>query len=278
MEDKLLNDLRKYLSELKVVLANSEARFNELRDYAGLRLKQGHVSPKGTVYYNVLDPATGELRYAGNESKPQVFRIQESRYLSVLMQVVKHDIGLLEDFLAKYESIKFEHINSKLPKGYRNAKALGARSRKRIARRWKKEMEEYKARFPEFRPEEKTVTTVDKTKVRSRGEGLIYNYLHDHGYTFVYELPLKGETRMFYPDFTILSEIDYKTIIRIEHQGKMGNEEYKEKAEDREYDYWCCGFLPNRDVYFTYDDVHGGFDITPVIDILEMKVRPSARS
>ena len=110
--------------------------------------------------------------------------------------------------------------------------------------------------------------------VRSKSEALIYNFLLEAGYTFVYELPLKGTHRTFFPDFTILSEIDYKTEIRIEHQGMYGKDDYRDRSEAREYDYWSNGFLPGRDVYFTFDDNKGGCDIGPIAEILKSRVRP----
>jgi hypothetical protein len=135
-------------------------------------------------------------------------------------------------------------------------------------------MEKEKKKYPVYKPEELKHRTIDGSYVRSKSEALIYNALIDAGYTFVYELPLEGKTRLFYPDFTILSEIDYKTEIRIEHHGMMDNLGYKDSAEAREYDYWYNGFLPNRDVYFTYDDNHGNFDMYPITEILRSRVRP----
>ena len=111
--------------------------------------------------------------------------------------------------------------------------------------------------------------------VRSKSEALIYNFLLEAGYTFVYELPVKGSYRTFFPDFTILSEIDFKTEIRIEHQGMYSKNDYRDRSEAREYDYWSNGFLPSRDVYFTFDDNRGGFDIGPIIEILKSRVRPA---
>jgi len=110
--------------------------------------------------------------------------------------------------------------------------------------------------------------------VRSKSEAFIYNYLFEHGYTFVYELPFEKDGKWFYPDFTILSEIDYQSVIIIEHQGAMSVETYRDGAFKREYKYWNAGMLPNYDVYFTYDTNRGAFDISPIKEILHTRVRP----
>lgn len=273
MENIMLKNIRTYLSELKRIEELRQNRYNELQEYTGYSLIPGKVK-NGITYYNYRKRAAGKVEYAGSQKAPLVINIQQARYLKKSLDIIQKDIALIESFLEKYESISFHHVSSQLPKAYRNVKASNGRTKKKLANSWKKRMEIEKAKYPIIRPEELTQPTIDGNKVRSRGEALIYNYLYEAGYTFVYELPIEGKTRTFYPDFTILSEIDYRSVIRIEHQGMMNDSKYKDKSETREYDYWKNGLLPNRDVYFTYDDNMGNFDIGPIIDILTFKVRP----
>ncbi len=274
MEKHLLRSAHRFLDELKNMDAKRSARLCELEEYSDLQLKIATVK-NGIPYYSFKKRGEKKFAYLGNQSNLTVRRIHEARFIRKSLDIIRKDIDLLETFLRNYESVEFQHVNSQLPKRYWNLRAESAIVRKKKAREWKDKMEKYKLQFPPYRPEELIHTTIDGTKVRSKSEALIYNMLFEAGYTFVYELPLKGKTRTFYPDFTILSEIDYKTVIRIEHQGKMGDDEYRQRSEAREYDYWNNGFLPNRDVYFTYDDCKGGFDITPIVEILCSRVRPS---
>ena len=51
--------------------------------------------------------------------------------------------------------------------------------------------------------------------------------------------------------------------------------DYRDRSETREYDYWSNGFLPGRDVYFTFDDNKGRLDIGPIVEILKSRVRPT---
>ena len=229
---------------------------------------------KNKTYYGARKSGGEKTRYIGAESKPEVCMIRESRYLSRSLEAIERDIQLIENFLAKYESISFTSISEKLPKTYRSNN-YRSNIRNMAAKKWKLQAEAYKATFDPFKPEELTQRTIDGTMVRSKSEALIYNYLLEAGYTFVYELPLKGPGRTFYTDFTVLSEIDYKTEVRIEHQGMYGKNDYRDRSEAREYDYWSNGFLPSRDVYFTFDDNKGGFDIGPIAEILKSRVRPS---
>ena len=271
MENKLLLDIKYYLAQLITIRNNQQDRLNEISEYSQILLKPLRKR-KDRIYYGVRGPCDEKTKYLGNETKPEIRLIREARYLSESITVIDQDISLIEGFLVKYESISFGNINTKLPKSYRLG-SFRSDIRNKAARKWKQQAEAYKATFEPYKPEELNQPTIDGSMVRSKSEALIYNFLVEAGYTFVYELPVKGETRIFYPDFTILSEIDYKTEVRIEHQGMYGKNDYRDRSESREYDYWSNGFLPGRDVYFTFDDNKGGFDIGLILEILRSRVR-----
>lgn len=271
MENKLLIDINHYLGQLKKIHDSQQLRLSELTDYSQMLLKPV-LKRNGNVYYGAYKSGEKKIRYVGNNSNPEVALIRESRYLSQSIKTIEFDIALIDGFLAKYESISFGSVNMKLPKTYRS-ESFRTEIRNNVAKEWKQQAEAYKATFKPFKPEELIHRTIDGNMVRSKSEALIYNCLLESGYTFVYELPVEGLSRFFYPDFTILSEIDYKTEIRIEHQGMYSKNDYRDRSEAREYDYWSNGFLPARDVYFTFDDYRGGFDIGPILEILKSRVR-----
>lgn len=273
MENNMLRMMKRHLEEMKRTRDRSIDRLNEIDEYTSWTLKPGNTV-NGVTYYNVVKPGSKKRKYLGNQNNETVIRIQEARYLRELIQVADRDIDLMGNFLELYESASFAHINELLPKTYRNNKALRGRDKKRVAAAWKSRKEKEKAEYPVYKPEELKQPTIDGNYVRSKTEAMIYNFLVEHGYTFVYELPLKGKSRLFYPDFTILSEIDYITEVRIEHHGMMSDDGYRQGAEAREYDYWYNGFLPNRDVYFTFDDNRGVLDMAPISEILNSRVRP----
>ena len=277
MHTHLIKAMHIQLKDLKALSANCDQKLSEFAKYSHALLKYAKKTDKA-VYYKVRFPGDEKFKYLGGRSNQTVRNIQAHRFYREFIEVIDRDIALIEDFLGQFEPFNFSDINSKLPNVYRNSYAESATSGKRKALEWKTKKEKYKANKPIIRPEELTQPTIDGKYVRSKAEALIYNYLYEAGYTFVYELPLEGTTRLFYPDFTILSEIDFKSETRIEHHGMLGDMGYRKNAEDREADYWENGFLPNRDVYFTYDDNKGVLDMSPIIEILEMHVRPTGKS
>ena len=89
---------------------------------------------------------------------------------------------------------------------------------------------------------------------------MIYNELLSKGVTFIYEMPFNLGGRTVYPDFVLLSEIDYRTEIIIEHQGLMSNEVYRKRFNDKLYNYLCNGYVQGINIFYTFDTINGGFD------------------
>ena len=255
-------------------------RLNSLKKYDGLMLKEVKRS-SGKTYYSSYKgkDAKGKTRYkyAGDSRSETVLRIREVHHLKKSLAVLGKDIALLKCVLHKIENTDVDHINELLPAVYRAYDFQQEMSPSKIAAEWKRSREAYKDSFPPFHPEELTVPTVDGKRVRSKSEALIYNFLFDLGITFVYELPLKTKIKTFYPDFTILSEIDYSSIYRIEHQGMMNDEGYRERFKNRVYDYLRAGYVQGVNIFFTFDIYDGGVDLDPILDMIQLKIRPGVR-
>ncbi len=271
-------ELLTYTNELRRLVSDQSRRLHKLGAYNLKKLKS-YTHKNGSRYYKLLEPGSSKYVYLGTESNPEVVKIKEAHYLERSIAELTREISLMENVLSLSKDVSYESINSDLPKSYRGS-LHNTESGVAAARQWKESMETYKKTFPPYRPEELTVLTRDGSYVRSRGEGLIYNYLLEIGVTFVYELPLRirigNKESLMLPDFTILSEIDYKTVIFIEHQGMMSTPAYREKFKESVYKYWINNYIPEKDVYFTFDLPNGGFDDTPVRNIIYRAVRPAA--
>ena len=248
-----------------------------MKEYSYKRLRLTH-DRSGKEYYYAYVPEKKGYKYLGNRENDDVVRIKEAHYLQLSVRELQREIRLIENVLSWCRSVSYEDINNRLSKAYRNARISHPQSTSAVAKEWKKSKEDYKRTIPPFKPEELIHKTRDGTYVRSKGEALIYNYLLELGVTFVYEYPLTirlgyKESRLW-PDFMILSEIDYKTVIYIEHQGLMNDPTYRERFKERVYKYWINNYLPERDVFFTFDMPNGGFDDTPIRSIIQRYIRP----
>jgi len=255
-------------------------RLAELKKYDNLMLKEQKRS-SGKAYYSSYrgKNAKGEIRYKyiGDRHSNDVLRIKEVHHLKKSLSVLGKNIELLKYVLQKLENIDVDHINELLPAVYKASDFRQEMSPNRIAAEWKKKKEAYKATFPIPHPEELKVPTYDNSYVRSKSEAIIYNLFLDLGLTFVYELPLETKVRLFYPDFTILSEIDYRSVYIIEHQGMMSNDKYSDRFKNRIRDYLRAGYVQGNNIFYTFDLYDGGVDIEPIIDIIRLKIRPDAK-
>ncbi|MBR0309119.1 MAG: hypothetical protein IJH92_09565 [Mogibacterium sp.] len=277
MNDRCRYELTSYLNEIKAQYATQSSRLQQLDRYVSRRLKVNKAK-NGRQYYYVFDEKENRFRYLGKKDNEDVCKILEAHYLQLSTRELQHEIAVVERALRFSRNIDYDSINKLLSNTYRNSPLTGFSVTSNIAKEWKLSMETYKQSFPTFRPEELIHRTRDGTMVRSLGEALIYNYLLDIGVAFVYELPLRirfgGKDCLLLPDFTILSEIDYKTVIYLEHQGMMNDPKYRNKFNEKVYKYWLNDYIPERDVFFTFDLPNGGFDDRPIKSIISRYIRP----
>ena len=272
MEKKQIIEIENMVHDMKSRKQVQLNRIEELSEYSKYRL-QRKKSSNGTWHYTSVCRGEGSRLYLGSDNSDAVIAIKEYCYLNKSLKVINKNLKALEDSLAQMEETDYDHINSLLPDTYRNPKIQGLCSGNKKALQWKEKAEALKARHEIYKPEELTVTTDDGNKVRSKSEGMIYNYLLSAGVAFVYELPMKLRNGMVWPDFTLLSEQDYSTEIIIEHQGLMGNDYYRKRFGDKVYKYIQEGYVQGDNIFLTFDSADGGLDITPIKDIVRNKIK-----
>lgn len=267
--------MNKTLKALMAMKDIQEKRYRQISAFESSVLKV-RKDPSGKQYYSVQRKGTKQFSYIGTSSVKEVNDIKEARYLKKSLARIETNIRMLMTVAEKLESIDYDSVNKSLPAVYRDPNLsyayAGSGSRKAI--RWKQMMEARKAEYDIYRPEELKVRTDDGAYVRSKSEAMIYNTLLSMGITFVYEMPLTINGKLYRPDFVVLSEIDYETLIIIEHQGLMTSEQYRSRFFEKLYQYYCAGYIQGINVFFTFDASDGGFDKTPVEDIIRTRVKP----
>ena len=278
MDNATRHCLSSYLNEITERYNAEKSRLDQLDSYLTQKLKTRRE--RGCIYYYVLVPDKASYRYLGTGSNEEVKRIKEARHLQLSVRELGREIRLISDLLRFSRDISYDAIEQKLSNAYRNSAANPSQGMDIIAKRWVEASEKLKSTFEPFRPDELIHTTRDGTMVRSKGEALIYNYLSELGVPFVYELPLRirlgNKNSLLLPDFTVLSEIDYESVIYIEHQGMMDDPKYRNGFTEKVYRYWSNNYIPERDVFFTFDLPNGGTDNSSVRSIIRRYIRPEA--
>ena len=269
--------LQSYLDDITNRYNTEKARLEQLNDYSAKRLKVTH-DKDGRSYYSIYDPEKNAFVYAGKCRNEEIAKIKQAHYLKLMVDELRRERLLIERTISMSHDLDHEAIEKKMKKAYRGSFIPGTMLSAGKESEWKESMDQYKANFEPFMPEELIHRTRDGTYVRSKSEALIYNDLLELGVTFIYELPLRityyHKKTLLLPDFTILSEIDFESVIYIEHQGMMNTPSYRNKFNESVYKYWLNGYLPERDVFFTFDSPNGGFDDTPVKSIIRKHVKP----
>ncbi len=199
----------------------------------------------GHNYYSVLDPGTGSYRYLGTEENENVAKIKIAHYLDRSLYETKRELLLVDKLLKNSRCTDYENINSLLAQAYRGARISHPGTASDTANEWLKTMNERKGMYPPFKPEGLIHSTNDGNKVA-----------------------------LLLPDFTILSEIDFKSVIYIEHQGMMNDYQYRSKFNDAVFKYWLNDHIPGKDVFFTFDLPNGAYDDTALKSIINRFVRP----
>ena len=111
----------------------------------------------------------------------------------------------------------------------------------------------------------------DGTRVRSKGECVIYNILLDMGIPFRYDSIIKvsdqqGRIKHLSPDFMIQC-FDGNFIV-IEHLGQLGDMRYAMTYGDKCYWYLQGGFVLGKNYFVTSDDANHGTDSEAISKIL----------
>lgn len=271
METKLIKAAKEYLDNICRIRDVQTEMFNEVKDCYGISMQRKSGSSRNYYYAKKADELS--YKYLGKENSEAVNRIKEYRYLSSSLDAINNNVESVNNMIALIKETDYQSVNDVLPQVYRDATLPNMFTQNAKAIEWKERAEVLKSRCSVYKPEELVNKTNDGELVRSKSEAMIYNYLLSMGITFSYELPLRLRTGTVYPDFTILSEHDYETEIILEHQGMMNNEGYRNRFFDKLHKYLQDGYVPGIDVFFTFDYYNGGFDNTPVEDLVRNKIK-----
>lgn len=277
-ESRLIHEANESLRALRQKRDRLSRQFEPLKDYEGLVLRKESKKRYGSSYYDIIRDSSGEKKYLGGERNETVLGIKRYRYAKKALSVMDRDIKLLDSLIEKYIHPDYDTINSLLPLTYQTHLHSSGHSDTGMPQEaidWMQRLEEEKAQYPPYKPEQLKHPALNKEKMRSKSEVIIANILLNAGIPFVYESPLLINGKNVLPDFRILSLIDLKTEIIIEHQGMVFIEEYANKFIRSLKLYLQTDWVPNKNLFFTFDNAQEILDPEQVITILRKYVDPS---
>ena len=190
-----------------------------------------------------------KLSYIKKEDFPLVKKLAQKSYDLRIKKLVDRRNKQLEKLVHEYADNEVENIYNKLhPIRKRLIEPVEPTYEQRVAQ-WKSIPYVGRA-FKQGQPE---IYSKRGERVRSKSEKILADMFYDMGIEYKYECPLnlKGYG-IVYPDFTFLSKKTYKEIYW-EHDGRMDDPEYAEKAIRNIAQYTRNGIIPGQRLIITYE-------------------------
>ena len=282
MSNYLIHEANTMLNDLRLREGRLSLQIKKLKKYEGWRLEKGQTLKSGSSYYSAVIPGIERKKYLGNDLNPDVINVKKLQYAKAATSILCDDIRLLENLTSNYVNTDYETINNTLPISYRTNISKGVipsvlPGLPAKAVNWKVEEEEIKAKYPPYKPEQLKHPAMDGTMMRSKSEVIIANIMLMAGIPFVYEVPMRIDGQLLLPDFKILSLIDLKSVIIIEHQGMVFVDDYADKFIRSVKLYLKSDWIPNQNLFFTFDNAKETLDVRQVTSLLRKYVYPDLK-
>ena len=274
----MINISRQLRKMLKARKEQLEEEYSRLLPYVNVLMQENPVKGSDRTYYYRKEKAGSKYRrtYLGNSSNKDVLNIKKARYTAKALAAVENDIVLLDRLCNGYAFTGFIDINKSIPHVYRLHSLDYYEDLPDAGKEWMRKKEADKAEYGPWHPEGLIHTVSNGIKVRTKSEMAIAEILLRNGIPFVYELPhVLRNGKIVHTDFTILSTIDYKTEFLLEHEGSMADSGYRDKHAWRVENYYLSGYVPNVNIFFTYDGMNGSVDGESIQRIVDGWFRPA---
>lgn len=219
------------------------------------------VTAKGKRYYSRFE--NGKYVYIGNKDKVSIEDLQKRRFCETMLKNIQSNQKLMTDFLRRYRTIDPLEVMASLPKTYQS-EAICRLLTVYDYEKWEREPYDRS----DMMPERLTHKTLKGDLVRSKSEAIIANLLYDRKIPYHYEENLILGNKLIAPDFKIAVHTENRFKL-LEHCGMISDAVYREKFKQRLEQYILSGYMPWRDVFFTFDDVDGNIDTKAILLMIE---------
>ena len=204
----------------------------------------------------------------GRGNPELVEKLQLRRYLEKMIAAIDHNKRYLRELWENYRPVAPEDVLESLPETYRNRKLLTLEGQGLDLRAW----EEADYEQTTWHPEHKVHHTAKGDMVRSKSELSIMNILISKNVCFRYEENLYLVHGTLSPDFSIFVPSENR-VKYLEHCGMMSDPGYVRRFTMKLQNYVSSGYIPWRDVFFTFDSGDGKIDSHAIDALIEMYFR-----
>lgn len=238
-------------------------------------LKYQRKGRKTYFYHQFWDEnsKSWKRKYIKKENSLLMKELAQKHYYTEIYGVINRNVSALKDLIQKYHPENVQETYEDLSDVRKKLIEPLVISEEERIRKWN--LEQYVSNS--FHPENLRFETEQGDFVRSKSEVIIANILFQHrkDILYKYEKPLEvlvdRKIKTIYPDFTIMN-IHTGKIWYWEHAGRMDDPIYANEFVKKTNTYVTNGFLPGKDVIFTYETMVNPIEIFAIRRIVEEMV------
>lgn len=238
-------------------------------------LKYQRKGRKTYFYHQFWDEnsKSWKRKYIKKENSLLMKELAQKHYYIEIYGVLNRNVSALKDLIQKYHPENVQETYEDLSDVRKKLIEPLVISEEERIRQWN--LEQYVSNS--FHPENLRFETEQGDFVRSKSEVIIANILFQHrkDILYKYEKPLEvlvdRKIKTIYPDFTIMN-IHTGKIWYWEHAGRMDDSIYSNEFVKKTNTYVTNGFLPGKDVIFTYETMANPIEIFAIRRIVEEMV------
>ncbi len=240
---------------LKELLVAEEMRLTKIKELVNSRLAK---APDGTlkisssnkcIQYKYRTETERKWTYLKKEYNALAYKLAQKAYDQKIEKLVDRRLRQLHSLCVEYSEDEIEKI-------YNNLHMERKKLVKAVEIPWEQRIAEWKSipyvgkSFDAGAPE---IYTKKGERVRSKSEKILADTFYELGIEYKYECPLKLKGGMVvYPDFTFLRKRDCKEVYW-EHDGRMDDPGYSEKAIRKLNSYLASGIGPDDNLVVSFE-------------------------
>ena len=250
---KVLNERYEIITRLSAI---AEEKVNHFPD-GRIKVKRR----KNGVYY-YLTNAEYEDRLLKSSEIDLAKDLMQKSYFKKVIKASNEETQFLKYVIDNYPKFQAEDIYSQLSEDRKNLVKPITPTDEQFITNWQNQPYTPKP----FKKEDPFFVTLRGERVRSKSEVIIADRLLANGIPYKYECPILVGNEIIHPDFSVLRIRDRK-ILYLEHNGKVGDQQYADDMVDRINKYEAAGIHQGDRLFLTYETANRPLDVR-VLDII----------
>lgn len=225
---------------------------------------------KGSIYckhiganlYYYHAQSSFEQHYLGKKDDDLIKELLQKSYYLKVLKSIESELAYLKQLKCNYPKVIAENTYETLKEERKYGVKPIIPTDEQFISNWQNKPYTPKP----FKKEDPFFETLRGERVRSKSEVIIADRLLANGIPYKYECPILVGNEIIHPDFSILRVSDRK-ILYLEHNGKVGDQQYADDMVDRLNKYEAAGIHQGDRLFLTFESANRPLNVR-VLDIM----------